>query len=86
MSATITRQGGGVQLQQCDMRLALNMAKTAKGENSCTARQVTHMLRQNPRANVRDEKKHVLDFSGHEEVKTVPERHPAIDRENHIDS
>jgi len=31
MSATMARQGGRVQLEQSDMRLAWNMAKTAKG-------------------------------------------------------
>jgi hypothetical protein len=30
MSATMARQGGRVQLEQSDMRLALNMAKMAK--------------------------------------------------------
>jgi len=31
MSATMSRQGGWVQLEQSDMRLALNMAKMATG-------------------------------------------------------
>jgi len=31
MSATMVRQGGRVQLEQSDMRLALNMAKMVKG-------------------------------------------------------
>jgi hypothetical protein len=30
MSASMARQGGRVQLEQSDMRLALNMAKMAK--------------------------------------------------------
>jgi hypothetical protein len=30
MSATMAKQGGQVQLEQSDMRLALNMAKMAK--------------------------------------------------------
>jgi len=30
MSATMARQGGWVQLEQSDMRLALNMAKMGK--------------------------------------------------------
>jgi len=37
MSATMARQGGRVQLEQSDMRLALNMAKMAKGRFSCAA-------------------------------------------------
>jgi len=31
MSATMARQGGRVQLEQFDMRLALNMARMVKG-------------------------------------------------------
>jgi len=31
MSATMARQGGRVQLEKSDMRLALNMAKMARG-------------------------------------------------------
>jgi len=31
MSATMARQGGWVQLEQSNMRLALNIAKMAKG-------------------------------------------------------
>jgi len=31
MSAIMARQGGWVQLEQFDMRLALNLAKMAKG-------------------------------------------------------
>jgi hypothetical protein len=31
MSAAMARQGGGVQLEQSDMGLALKMAKMAKG-------------------------------------------------------
>jgi len=35
MSATMARQGGWVQLEASNMRLALNMAKMAKGGISC---------------------------------------------------
>ena len=34
MSATMARQGGRVQLEQSDMRLALNMANMVKWEIS----------------------------------------------------
>ena len=37
MAATMARQGGRVQPEQSDMRLALNMAKIAKGGFSRTA-------------------------------------------------
>jgi len=37
MSTTLARQGGGVQLEQSDMRLALNVVKIAQGGFSQTA-------------------------------------------------
>jgi len=37
MSATMARQGGREQLEQSDMRLALNMSKLAKEGFSCAA-------------------------------------------------
>jgi len=37
MSATMARQGGRVQLEQSDMRLALNMTKMANGGFSSAA-------------------------------------------------
>jgi len=37
MSATIARQGGRAQLEQSNMRLALNMAKMPKGGFLCAA-------------------------------------------------
>jgi hypothetical protein len=37
MSATMARQGGPVQLEQSDMRLALNIVKLAKEGFSHTA-------------------------------------------------
>jgi hypothetical protein len=36
MSATMARQGGRVQLEHSDMRLALNMAKMDQGGYTCT--------------------------------------------------
>ena len=48
MSATMARQGGGVQLEQSDMRLALNMAKMAKGGISRAAIKETQQLIKNP--------------------------------------
>jgi len=57
MSATMARQGGRVQLAQFDMRLALNMAKMAKGGCSHTAIQETQQLTKKHRAEVRGEKK-----------------------------
>ena len=57
MSATMARQGGRVQLEQSDMGLALNMAKTAKGGFSCAAIKEMQQLIKIPHAEVREEKK-----------------------------
>jgi len=55
MSATMAREGGHVQLEQSDMRLALNMAKMAKGGFSRTAIEETQRLIMKPHAVVREE-------------------------------
>jgi len=52
MSATMARQGGRVQLEQSDMRLALNMAKLAKEGFSRTAIEETKYLIKKPPAEV----------------------------------
>jgi len=52
MSATMARQGGRVQLEQFDMRLALNMARMAKGRFSRAAVEETQYLIKKPRAQV----------------------------------
>jgi len=57
MSATMAREGGWVQLEQSDMRLALNMAKMAKGGVSRSAIEKTQFLIKKPWAAVRQEKK-----------------------------
>jgi len=44
MSATMARQGGRVQQEQSDMRLALNMAKMAKEGFSRAAIEGTKFL------------------------------------------
>jgi hypothetical protein len=64
MSATMARQGGRVELEQSDMRLALNMAKMAKGGFSRAAVQETHYLIKNhvPRSEKR--RSGVLSFLG----------------------
>jgi hypothetical protein len=68
----MARQGGRVQLEQSDMRLALNMAKMAKGGIT--------------RAKVQEKKTPGVEFSGHNKVKAAIERHPAMVRENQTDS
>jgi histone H3/H4 len=71
MSAIMARQGGRVQLEQSDMRLALNMAKMAKEVFSRAAIEELKYLIQNPRAEVQEEKNQCVQFQGHKEVKAA---------------
>jgi len=57
MSATMAMQGGRVQLEQSDMRLAFTMAKMAKWGWSHAEIEEKQFLILNPRAEVREEKK-----------------------------
>src|SRR5882757_11045777 len=82
MSATMAGQGGRVQLEQSDMRLALNMAKMAKEGVSRAAIEETKYLIKKPRAEVREEKKRGVEFHGHKQVKAAIQRHPAMLRHN----
>jgi len=54
MSATVATQEGRVQLEQSDMRLALNMAKMAKAGFSRAAIEETQFLIKKPRAEVQE--------------------------------
>jgi len=85
MSATMARQGGRVQLEQSDMRLALNMAKMAKGGISRAAIEETQQLIKKPHAKVREEKKRAVEFPGHIKLNAAIKRHPAMVRENQTD-
>jgi len=85
MSAAMARQGGWVQLEQSDMRLTLNMAKTAKGGCLRAAIEETQHLIKTPRAEVWEEKKQGIEFSGHRTVKAAIERHPAMVYEHQTD-
>jgi len=78
MSATMARQGGRVQLEQSDMRLALNMAKMAKEGFSRAAIEETKYLIKKPHAEVWEEKKRGVEFPGHEKVKAAIQRQPAM--------
>jgi len=82
MSATMARQGGRVQLEQSDMRLALNMAKMAKEGFSRAAIEETKYLIKKPRAEVRQEKKRGVESPGHKTVKAAIQTHPAMLRHN----
>jgi len=48
----MVRQGGQVQPEQSNMRLAMKVAKMAKGEFSCAAFEETHYLFKKPLAEV----------------------------------
>jgi len=85
MSATMARQGGQVQLEQSDMRLALNMAKMAKDWFSRTAIEQTQQLMNKPHAEVREERKRGVVFPGHNKMKAAIERHLAMVHENQKD-
>jgi len=82
MSATMARQGGRVQLEQSDMRMALNMAKMAKEGFSRAAIEETKYLIKQPRPEVQQEKKQGVEFPGHTKVKAAIQRHPAMLRHN----
>jgi len=83
MSATMGRQGGRVHLEQSDMRLAMNMAIMAKGGFSVAAIEETQQLIKQPCAEVREEKKRGGEFPGHQKLKAVMKRHPAMLYKNH---
>ena len=85
MSATMARQGGQVQLEQSDIRLALNMAKMAKGGFSCAAIEETQQRINRHRTKVREAKESGVEFPGHNKVKAAIERHLARIRENPTD-
>jgi len=60
----MARQGGRVQLEQSDMRQALNMAKMAKGGFSGVAVKETHFLLKKRWAEVWEEKECGFEFCG----------------------
>jgi hypothetical protein len=84
MSATMARQGGSVQLEQSDMRLALNIAKMAKGGFLLAAVEEMQYLIKKPRAEVREEKKRGVEFPGHIKAKAAIARHLAMLRQNQM--
>ena len=85
MTATMARQGGRVQLEQSDMRLALNKAKIAKEGFLRATIEETQQLIKKPRAEVRDEKTRGVEFPGHKKVKAAIDRHPAKVYKNFTD-
>ena len=58
----MARKGGQVQLEQSNMRLALNMAKIAKGGFSRTAMEEVQQQIKKTRTNIREEKREEFSF------------------------
>jgi len=76
MSATMARQGGQLQLEQSNMRVALNMAKMAKGGYLCTTREETKQTTNKPQAEVWEEKKQGVVSPGIDNVQGAIESYP----------
>jgi len=85
MSATMARQGGRVQLEECDMCMALNKAKMARGGFLRAAMEDTQFLIKIPWVEVLLEKKRVVEIGGPKNGKAAMEIHPAMLRENQAD-
>ena len=79
-------EGGWVQLEQSDMRLALNVAKMTKRGFSSTAINEMNQLIKIPRAEVGEAKNWWVKFAGHKKVKAEIERHVAMICETQTDS
>jgi len=62
MSSTKARQGGWVQLELSNMRLAINMARMAKEGFLCATIEEMKYLIKKPRAVVREETKRGVEF------------------------
>jgi hypothetical protein len=84
MSATMATQGGRVQLEQSDMRLAFNMAKMANEGFSLPTIEETKYLTKKSRAEVQEEKKRGFEFPGHNKVKAAIQRHPPMLHQNQM--
>jgi len=85
MSPTMVRQGGQIQLEQSEMRLALNMGKKAKGGFSQATIEETHYLMWSPCAEVPKERKQGVLCRENRHVKAVLETHLDMVSENHTD-
>jgi hypothetical protein len=83
MSAIMARQGGRVQLEQSDMRLAFNMAKMANCGFSLAAILVRQQLIKKPRAEVQEEKKRRVEFPVHQNMRAPKDRLRAIVYKHH---
>jgi len=84
MAATMAWQGGRVELEQSDMRLALHMAKMAKEWFSHAAIVETQYRINRPGAEVREVKKRGVEFDGHTNMRAAIDRPMAMRRYNHM--
>jgi len=71
MSATMSRQGGRVELEQCDKRLAWNIGEMAKGGFMRAAIEETEYLIKKPPAEVGEGEKRGVELPGYKKVKAV---------------
>jgi len=82
----MAKQGGRVQLEQSNMRLALNMAKMVQGGFLCATIEGTQYLIKKTHTKVWEEKKGGVEIPGNRKVKAVIERHLVMVHENQTDS
>jgi len=82
MTAAMARQEGWVQLEESDMRLALNTAKMAKEGFLRAAKEETKYLHKKQCAEVQAEKKRGVEIPAHNEVKAAIQSPPAMLRQN----
>ena len=83
MSATRAKQGGRVQLEQSNMRLAFDMAKMTSPRISHVAIEEMQSLIKKRHAKVQEEKKWGVEFPGHKKVIAAIERQTAMLCQNH---
>jgi hypothetical protein len=74
----MAREGGQVQLEQSDMRLALNMAIRAKGGFSRSSIEEAKYRMKNPRADIRAEKKWGVEFPRFQMLKAAIQKQQAM--------
>jgi len=79
-------KGGRVQLEQSNMRLALNMAKMDNEGFSHAAMEETKYLIKKPLAEVQEKKKRGVEFPGRQKVKDAIQRHLAMLHQNQTSS
>jgi hypothetical protein len=85
MSAAMARKGGGVQVDQSNKRLTMNITKMAQVWYLCTAIEEMQNLINKPCTNVREEEKWGVEFPAYKHVKAAIATHPAMVHNNQTD-